>query len=618
MAALFTERQRRILSYLKQHATSISELATHYAVSERSIRNDISCIKEWCETYEVQLTVKKSIIALNENDVQKLQVLLNAYDLDDASVTPLTRQLHMTLMLLMSEEPLHLHDFAAQFQISKTTASTDMKAVAQWLRKQCIELQSEYAGYAVVCTELQRRVCMITALQWLEENYGSSSPYKKVHWAHLSHKDLQQFEALYKQQARVAHDDFPLYESLLVQLERVKGGAMIEPLHGPLPTHAVQHFAQQLVSAFGYALYHDELAYVQLMYELYSQSYYEQVPLRIAAQNDRMISNMCDQLGIKQVNADTKYFLHVELARLEKWQSWQLYRYNPIYPKLAETYKVMIQLLDNLRQQTALYAHTPINTWAEIILLIASEFEQQDIFMTRLQAILVCPTGSATSHFLMKRLTHHIPNLCLVQTVSLDVFEEARSALQYDFIISTVMLKTSDEKVMVIPPFFDERQLAQLQQFVQQLEKEKQEQQASLASLIPHETTRVTKRVACMEELLQHGVSMLAHNNIVEPTIIHSFISAYEKFGLYYEILPGIIMPHIMSPLAKTVGISCVMLEEPLRIDDKEIYAAIYLVTPNELAHIQTLKRLYEYLSKIENAAQFCADVREGRELYDR
>ena len=86
---------------------------------------------------------------------------------------------------------------------------------------------------------------------------------------------------------------------------------------------------------------------------------------------------------------------------------------------------------------------------------------------------------------------------------------------------------------------------------------------------------------------------------------------------MYFEILPGLIMPHVISKHATRVGISCVCLKNPVSINGKLIFASITLVSPNDEAHIHPIKMLYEVLSNIQNVHEFCTLLEKRRATYE-
>ena len=68
----------------------------------------------------------------------------------------------------------------------------------------------------------------------------------------------------------------------------------------------------------------------------------------------------------------------------------------------------------------------------------------------RKRAMVVCPSGMATSWFLVSRLQAEFPELALVDVQSASSYDPSKG--DYDVVISTVPLVMDDADVVVVSP----------------------------------------------------------------------------------------------------------------------------------------------------------------------
>lgn len=615
---LFTERQRKILSFLNQKngQCSVEDLAIHFNISQRSIRNDIKMIQLWCEQNQVEIGFKNSMLTVNALQNDKLKKIL-ANDLTDdvMNSSPLTRQLNISFAILMSDEQLHLHELADEFLLSKSTIASDMKQIAEWFTNLNISLRSGKNGYAVHCSELQRRMAMISVLEWIRFNDQSSKLFDRLHWVNLSHKDLEYSQKWFDEHIHLFQiSDFPIYEALLVQLERAKGKNYISDLKKW--DECYEGLTSPLFEILKVVMPEQEYQFLELVSQLYSHKIIQNRELENESNIQTRLNQLNEHLGIGSFAQDTKQMLALEMVRLERWQEYGLYRLNPMFPLIYKKYKVIFQLLDKLALEYEETKAIPIHIWTEIVLLLAGEMEAQVKESSKINILLVCPNGSATSFFLEKRLQRHFGNITIVRTLSVENFYQLRHTLTYDLVISTVHLDT-DDTVLVIPPLFDERQLEKIYTTIRMVEKDKILSNETIWGLIPTDKIIVKKEIQSIEKLLYEGVHILKQKFVTEEAIQQKMLEVLHQFGLYYEIMPGLIMPHIVSSLVQEVCMSLTCLEKPLSINGKKIYASITFVTPDKHAHIEPLKKLYEYLSKIDDVQEICKQVIERSAIYE-
>ena len=623
---MLNERQQKLFTYIRQlnRPVTIEQLASYFTKSERTIRNDLKILQLWGSSQGIPIHVKNSIVHLDEETIQQLLIRSAIHNGQDSMASsPLTRQLFITLSLLMSDETKTLSDLAVQYHTSKSTVASDMKSVMEWLKPLNIQLNSNKQGYCIEVNELQRRVAMVNCLEWLEHSYMSTESFHTVSWANLSHRNMQQMEQLYQaMMSQLPQSQLPLYAILLVQYERIKHGVEIEGLLfdsiSVISTKEHVETAQlirQIYQQLGLILSNEELAFTLLMLALYSGN----VDQQVKSLNQFCISDYLHQLQIQlsltSFDHETQSLLDAELNKLLLWQQYGLKMVHPLYLAVQDKYQVIYHVLQQASVIDVKWQEIPMPMWTNMVLLLAGELELQQTQGQKIRAVLVCPNGSATSYFLEKKLQRYFQNIEIVDKRSVEEVQSS-SETDYDIIISTVLMKEKNRRIIVIPPILDEKQLEILRNFIRNVEEKKQMEISQLESIFPNNAIAYMENAKSIEQLLTLGFEILETNGYVQPVVKEELLAAYEKFGLYFEILPGVIMPHVLSPNVNKAGLSCICLKEPFVIHGKEIQTVITLVSPNEKEHVQLLQLLYELVSKTKSGFELNSIIEKRDKTY--
>lgn len=623
---MLNERQQKLFTYIRQlnRPVTIEQLASYFTKSERTIRNDLKILQLWGSSQGIPIHVKNSIVHLDEETIQQLLIQSAIQNGQESMASsPLTRQLFITLSLLMSDETKTLSDLAVQYHTSKSTVASDMKSVMEWLKPLNIQLNSNKQGYFIEVNELQRRVAMVNCLEWLEHSYMSTESFHTVSWANLSHRNMQQMEQLYQaMMSQLPQSQLPLYAILLVQYERIKHGVEIEGLLfdsiSVISTKEHVETAQlirQLYQQLGLILSNEELAFTLLMLALYSGN----VDQQVKSLNQFCISDYLHQLQIQlsltSFDHETQSLLDAELNKLLLWQQYGLKMVHPLYLAVQDKYQVIYHVLQQASVIDVKWQEIPMPMWTNMVLLLAGELELQQTQGQKIRAVLVCPNGSATSYFLEKKLQRYFQNIEIVDKRSVEEVQSS-SETDYDIIISTVLMKEKNRRIIVIPPILDEKQLEILRNFIRNVEEKKQMEISQLESIFPNNAIAYMENAKSIEQLLTLGFEILETNGYVQPVVKEELLAAYEKFGLYFEILPGVIMPHVLSPNVNKAGLSCICLKEPFVIHGKEIQTVITLVSPNEKEHVQLLQLLYELVSKTKSGFELNSIIEKRDKTY--
>ena len=176
MTAL-TTRQRDILYLLleAQGPLGAVDLAERMQITPRQVNYGLKGLRTWLAQRQINLDVTPGIGAELICSAEQQRVLTNELTAKAHFHLVLSieqRQQLITLILLVSDEPLILYQLQQLAQVSRTTILKDLEAIEIWIRTQglILERRQNY-GVRVEGSEQQRRQALATFL-WGQSSLG--------------------------------------------------------------------------------------------------------------------------------------------------------------------------------------------------------------------------------------------------------------------------------------------------------------------------------------------------------------------------------------------------------------------------------------------------------------
>ena len=490
MTAL-TTRQRDILYLLleAQGPLGAVDLAERMQITPRQVNYGLKGLRTWLAQRQINLEVTPGIGAELICSAEQQRVLtheLTAKAHFQLVLSIEQRQQLMTLILLVSDEPLILYQLQQLAQVSRTTILKDLEAIETWIRTQglILERRQNY-GVRVEGSEQQRRQALaaflwgqaslgqplteMTHTQGLKFDLGSDAELlpivahaKEIIRSWDTRRTFGQVTFAEDQLGGRFTDDAVLYLALVlaIQTQRVQTGnalqleertwAWLQEL-GVWPT-AVQisrHLGRQLHSNWP----DSEIAAIAM--HILAAPRNERWPGDLEI--DQTFTELIDELvqhitaafniaGLEQDKTlrDGLVIQIIPACLRHRFGLWL----PPSLPTmtLSEKYTFELNLACSLAEiiaeRTAVsLPESEINNIA--LLLRAAYIREQP---NRIQeVIVVCPSGMATAQLLVARLKTRFPRLGVLRVVSMRELNQELTA-RAELIITTVPLPGSTVK----------------------------------------------------------------------------------------------------------------------------------------------------------------------------
>ncbi len=609
-------------------AITIQELSKLFEVSERTIRYDLEDIQYWLgqKGFQVDYQHGKGTCMLHLAPAQIPQVVSIIHDDRQSYYVRSSRERKLTVLyrLLVDTTFIPLQELADYLHVSKGTIIQDLQKVEAWLSTFHIKLARSKKGYILQASEKDRRQALLSVVSWIGSIREEEDPFVSLEWPYISEDELYKIKPLIRDTLVNYHlDDYSclhLYRLICVQLLRIRQGYTFteeERDHSALDYEGIGDLTAlftTLEQEFSILLNQNERAFICEHLLSYC---FEIIPDPIFQSSgtsfEWFMSKLLNRLGISSTSIET-----IKEARFiwEKihWQvHFQLIATSPLTEKVQEQYEfILYHTLDLISEvPDESFQHATHDQLSPLVMFVASIFENQSSQSKIYQVALVCPSDTATGQLFAARIRNLFPQVH-IQGIYSQLSTHSNQP-DVDFICSTVTLAHSTLPVLVISPLLNDHEIYKMKQFLFRLEKERSLQSKSkhvldFSSIIGEEFIQTSSQ-NLLEQALREGVQLLVKQNIVEEDYLIDILKVVENQGLYFEIAPGLLLPHAISRYVNRVGVSLVKLKEPIPISEgRFVRSIITLATPDSSSHLSLMRRLHEFLLDENNLKEFIYD----------
>lgn len=512
MINLSNERSKKILAILleKREPVVTSELAEKFAVSSRTIRNDLSSMQEWLTDNGANLIKKPGvgiwIKTTNEKRNQLKHKLLKLSECDQQLFS--VEREKFILKRLLQNESYTIKSLADELYVSRTTIYKSLEQVEKWLAKYDLSLERKrHYGIRLCGQEKDWRKAVADLLVDLKDN----EELKKIlYYTDDNFKNSRIDSQTYKELRSLFGDiDFRQIEEILSIAEREKNFLFTDDAFVGLVIHIaisierlrqnkdIEMKAEQLDSLrkekefiiakfivekvnekFGIKVPDAEIGYISL------HILGAKVQQNIATKNIKEVIKNTDSKVIsiaRSIIDITEDVLNVELKKDEQLFLGLILHLRPAINRLQYGLSLRNPLLDNIK---ANYPAIFGAAWASSIVfqkqlnLTVTEEEigylalhigaALERIKARVKAVIVCSSGVGTSQLVASRLEKRLANLEIIAVVS--AHEIVNMNLNtVDIILTTIPLNNSIRPVLRISYLVTDNDLEQIENKIGQI-----------------------------------------------------------------------------------------------------------------------------------------------------
>ncbi|MDN5331037.1 MAG: mannitol operon transcriptional activator [Tepidanaerobacteraceae bacterium] len=506
----FTRRERQIIKVLLEGQATTERLSRILGVSRRTIIRDLPGLSEKLKPFGIKLN-RKSGKGINlEGERESLERLKQEVERvsESVKITPDERQKLIVLFLLENKEPQKLYSFAREFGVTEATISNDLDKVEEVLSKYGLKL-ARRPGLGVWIKGPEKSIRhLITELFYeyfdevqlvrlIKDNLQGSmnngdlrERIKNRFFGFIEKNWLEGIEGVLKETMEENGMNLAdsAYAGLLVHialaLERLKNGevismdgALLSTLKGTKEFELAARLAARMESAFGVKIPEDELGYITMhllgaklrtgdddFREFFAMDHREAVEasLEILKEAGRELKR--DLVRDARVVEDLALHLKPALVRMKMGMEIR----NPILSQIKDTYPDLMKVAKKAARvlEKKFGVAVPEAEIGYIAMHIGAALERE---RKRTGVVLVCPSGIGSARMLASRLKKELPDLEILDVVSLlDLEGTLAKHPDTEAIISTVPLEVARLPVIVVSPLLPPEDVENIRTFVKE------------------------------------------------------------------------------------------------------------------------------------------------------
>lgn len=449
---------------------TISDLSTHFGVSERTIRNDLNNINDWLGQNGL------SLIKLGSNgrieyrpEIEEVQKFVLENDFYSYKLSKEERKLIMAAILLSSSEYTTLAKIADILFVSRVTVINDLDDVKRFISQEKLKVISHSNKGLRVEGEESRKRRMLLLMNRPQREFGqmdfAGNTLNRLMGIEGEEQEIIRKiinEQEHANNSFMTDDSFhelTLYLSIL--LKRVRQGEFVEKqdishnLRYPMAAGILKYLCQYC----GVTVTEDEVQYLSMV--LSGLRYLKKDDFNGDIVKTQLITRQFIEAVSRTLELDfnNDYVFYENLSNhLQSiFESSDLsFKENPVLRQILDKNKQIEYAVDENRAIVEKYIHRPLSPveLTYIAIHICAAIERKKNKEVAFHVILVCHGGIGTSQLLLERLKKHF-NFQIVDIMSAHEVGRIRKG-QADMVISTVRLSDCEIDNVVVTPSLDD------------------------------------------------------------------------------------------------------------------------------------------------------------------
>ncbi|MBB6453791.1 activator of the mannose operon (transcriptional antiterminator) [Salirhabdus euzebyi] len=617
-----------ILLNTKEYSAVMS-LSEMLYCSEKTIRNDLKALDEYLQDYQTLKIIRRpSLGVLLEGTDREKNNLKHKLNMEPSKMSGNNLFLHIIKLLLTSDEAVSSQRIANALYVSKGTVSAKLTEVEQWLSTYNLELiRRPNVGLKVDGPERDWRRALSDVVEQLAD---VDSFVLNLDQLHLLEGVLHPYEiAIIENEVRKIDRqlEFPLTDQSIVNLtvhiaiaiKRIKKGFRIEMPEYELiklrekkefllATFLSEELEQKLsikvpLSEIGYITLHFLGAHVRFAKEHLNAELdktigkIDQEAFRYVQQLVKKVSLVIDEqlYNDQELLVGLSIHFHSALNRLKHGLGMK----NPMIKEIKNmyryTFEVLLSFIPSLEQE--LQVDIPEDEVGYMVLHFQAALERLEKSRKyNLKTIIVCATGAGTSKLLEAKLSSLLPEMIILDTVSISHMKKMIQEQKPDFIISTVPLKEKLVPTVIVSPLLPLHEQKKVMEFYEnskQLNSQKSTAYPTLLKKISSDLIFLNINAKDKMDVIQ----ILAQNMYENDYVTKKFgedAKRREKLSSTY-IGGGIAIPHGNVHEIIQSGIAVGRLTHPINWSNEKVQL-VFMLANKEIAK-EDVKKLFSELA---------------------
>ncbi|CAI9389628.1 Transcriptional regulator ManR [Bacillus sp. T2.9-1] len=626
------DRQKVLLQLLLSNegeTRNIQELSERLECSEKTVRNDLNKMEQLLNKFpSAKLKRQPGIgITLEISREDRSNLLQRQFFQDHKAMEG--RMIEVAYLLLSSENPITLQSLADRYYVPKSTIKKEMEFIEKWLADYEIELISKpRLGNQLQGTELQRRNALAHLPQLIssvtiEKNYVLDLflPYEISTVKRALQRLQERFEIKFMDET---FDSLVIHALIMVKRTRQKSPiTIIEEEKAYVASYKEFEYAslffEQLEESFSMKFPENERIY--FTWHLISGKRVDDGEKHVYFQNKVLLSIIHD---ITKRLAELTAYPFEKDSILTKGLAVHMYsvinrlKYgflisNPLLSDIKKMYPYMFNMVIFALEEvkSAYDLDVPEEEAAFLVLHFQASIERLEGSRGKKQnSLIVCHLGVGISHLLEAKIKQHYSDIHILDCIGKASIDEFLKNNKIDFVISTVSLDKISIPYIVISPLLEGKDKEKLNQFVQRMEKRKEnnsEDSKQLFKLIRGDMVHLGLEIEHPYEVIEMLGNTLYQKGMIQKEFIHSALNRERKSAT--AIGGNISIPHGDPDMVIQSSIAVGILRKPI-LWESDYVSVIFLLAISK--EDQNLNRaVVEQIAAYSENLEFASGIAE-------
>ncbi|MBW0767013.1 activator of the mannose operon (transcriptional antiterminator) [Mammaliicoccus lentus] len=562
---MLSERQRNIVSHLSpvKDFITITELASLFQVSERTIQYDLEYIESFADQLKIKIERSKSLgVKITSQD--ETSFLSESNVEMDVHFSKIERKEQIILRLFESSKPINSQKFADILNVSRRTVVEDLKSVQKWLGKYSLLLEyKKNKGFIIEGNEKNLREAYANIVS---EYFRKATPH--IGMKNFSKEDLEKIRRTVIN--ILNEEDFHLVQvgidgliyHIIIAIHRAKEQYMFE-----IPDEEYERLrqtdvfeiaikiTQRLEEIFPIKFPKSEAAFITLhLLGARVTSYHEYQEHKNITQISKLfIQKVSAQIGIPLIHDHklmTGLITHLQPAIHR--MTFNMAHSNPLKEEIIDEYQ---ELFHAVKQQiyvleNPFHIEFSDDEVAYLVLHFASSIERLSSEQTtQIKVILLCGSGVGTSQLLKSRIKNIYPEFEILDAFSIyEITEKILQSHGVDYILSTVPVEDFSVPTIEVSPFLNREDRERLNQLINDFRERYVSSYKTigptLEDVLPFNHIQTNIIGKSRDDAIKESVKVLIDEGHVNAAYAGDIIKHLDKFGPYMVIGPNIALLH--------------------------------------------------------------------------
>lgn len=628
---VLNKRQVSIIDFLKNSSewTTIENIAKVFDVSERTIRNDLNCIKTLLKDSNANLERKPKLgVKLIIKNGESIDYILNGYK--NKLHSPEERAL-MIALILMIRENATIEELSEYIEVSRNTLVNDLKLVEAKLKEFDISISKRSYHGTFIKEDNDEKLgdAFLKLYSSLSEGQDRKA-YKWLYkYSNINEEDIKSIIESVEEEKNIQYTEESLEELEIILLFTLSRALNTQEIDIDINTYnedsEFKTLKNSIEKVINKKIHSNKIDYLLKIFRgaKIAKGFNIKKEAKINKITSEVLAELCTMLNI-EIDSDAEFIrqmqLHLEIAIYRVQNNLAIN--NPLLEeikyKMSFIYGITEEILS--KKKDIIGVEFPEAEIAYMAMYFGTIFEKYAKGNFSANVLVVCNGGLATSSLLQSRMNLMIPEIKIQSICRLKDVDDYLNE-EIDFIVSTVPLKIEDYKVIQVNPLLESGDSQKIKSEIYSIwyeknckylaDKVKNEDENDLTKIILEKYSQFDQSIEDWREAIEIAARPLIKDKKIKKAYVNDSIRVIETLGNYMMFIPEIAFVHATPENVVENAVSILNLKNPIDFGSKNksiVKTIVVLANKDENKNLINLTNILikdDNIKKLKNAKSY-------------